>query len=746
VGRVSRRGVRADRYFVRMGINFRESKVNLEKASRVASELESLLAQQEKFVTGTKAAVNTAKASQVLLELAKLSVEKLKDASEDSVRVETLRKYGFASVASVYNSTEIALERIPGISLAGAQSLKALADQMYDAVAQSITYGIDLDSLSDADEQVIENLQGLDHLRAATKNSTKKMQPIAQAIRKSLGKTQPLNSRMRWLFTGSEKKTAALDALSEVAYLLGEPTTIVVIEAARVGLSALEKRGAEPVEEFKKRSSDYYAILEEVTNIRPSTAANRHFNQDLLDKIDAQELDTSTIKATLRQYQSFGGKFALTQGRVIIGDEMGLGKTLQAISAIAHRNMAGAQRFLVVCPASVLTNWVREVGTRSELAIIKIHGEDHKGSLQRWISESGIGITTFDTLKSFELTVEQIAELGIDTVIVDEAHYIKNVGTGRSRTIQKWLERVPNVIFLTGTPLENSVDEFITLATLLDPKIGGDLNRVVLASGPEPFRKAVAPIYLRRNTVEVLKELPELIEVTEYCTWEGVDKQKYLDAVASGNFMAMRRAAFNPQEGMVPSKLERLVELVEESIESGQKVIVFSFFRTVIEQVMQALGEKAIGPITGSVSSVQRQVIVDAFQAAEKPIALVGQIQAAGTGLNIQAASVVVICEPQIKPSLEVQAIARAHRMGQVRKVQVHRLILPESVDEQMLAILARKQVAFDEYARESDLADSATGAKGASEESIAKVIILEERRKLGIVASDDAIVVDDDE
>jgi SNF2 family DNA or RNA helicase len=197
---------------------------------------------------------------------------------------------------------------------------------------------------------------------------------------------------------------------------------------------------------------------------------------------------------------------------------------------------------------------------------------------------------------------------------------------------------------------------------------------------------------------------------------------------------------------MVPSKLERLLELVDESFESGQKVIVYSYFRSVIEQIMYSLGERAIGPITGSVSSSARQNIVDQFQSSPTPLALVGQIQAAGTGLNIQAASVVIICEPQIKPSLEVQAIARAHRMGQVRKVQVHRLILPESVDEQMLAMLARKQSEFDNYARDSDLANSVSDAKGISEESIAKVIVMDERKRLGIENKDDHIIAVEDE
>jgi SNF2 family DNA or RNA helicase len=729
-----------------MGTNFKDTKANLEQANQVLGDLERVIKEHETLITGAKAAASHAKESQVLLELAKLPVDRMKDATEETVRIETLRKYGFESVASIYNSSAIQLERIPGITLSAAQALKALADQMYQAVAQSISYGIDIDDLTRADTELIENLQGLDYLRAATKNSTSKMKPIAQTLRNSLSQTQPLNSRFRWFFTGSEKKERALNALQEITYLVGEPTTIALVEAARHGLSALEKRSPQPIEEFKKKSSDYYAILEEVTNVRPNTAANRHFNQELLDKIQAQELDTSTIKATLRQYQTFGGKFALTQNRVIIGDEMGLGKTLQAISAIAHRSSTGANRFLVVCPASVITNWMREVDSRSELPIIKIHGEDHKASLQRWVESSGIGITTYDTLKSFDITEEQIAGLGVDTVIVDEAHYIKNISTGRTRTIAKWLDRSPNVIFLTGTPLENRVDEFIALAKLLDSKMGNELSRVAMAAGPESFRRTVAPIYLRRNTEEVLKELPELIEVIEYCTWEGVDKQKYIDAVAAGNFMAMRRAAFATQPNMLPSKLERLVELVDESIESGQKIIVFSYFRSVIEQVMQVLGERAIGPITGSVSSTQRQNIVDQFQNSPTPLALVGQIQAAGTGLNIQAASVVIICEPQIKPSLEVQAIARAHRMGQVRKVQVHRLILPESVDEQMLAMLAHKQSEFDSYARDSDLADSVSDAKGSSEESIAKVIVLEERKRLGIKASDEQIEISEED
>jgi SNF2 family DNA or RNA helicase len=412
---------------------------------------------------------------------------------------------------------------------------------------------------------------------------------------------------------------------------------------------------------------------------------------------------------------------------------MGLGKTLQAISALSHRKINGAQRFLVVSPASVMTNWIREIGSRSELKVVKIHGSDQKVAFNTWKEVSGVGLTTYDTLKSFTISDSEIFNLQVDTVVVDEAHYIKNAHTGRARTITRWLDRAPNAIFLTGTPMENRVDEFISLANLLDKKVSESLSRAVLAAGPEPFRRAVAPIYLRRNASEVLKELPELIEITDFCDWDGVDRANYVRAVEAGNFMAMRQAAFKGIEGQVPSKLERLNEIVVESLENGKKILIFSFFKSVIEQVMSMLGDKALGPITGATSPSQRQALVDNFQEDSNPRALVGQIQAAGTGLNIQAAQVVIICEPQIKPSLEVQAIARAHRMGQVNKVQVHRLILPDSVDEQMLVMLHRKQQEFDQFARESELANSSVTGKDISDESIARVIISKERERLGL-------------
>jgi SNF2 family DNA or RNA helicase len=150
------------------------------------------------------------------------------------------------------------------------------------------------------------------------------------------------------------------------------------------------------------------------------------------------------------------------------------------------------------------------------------------------------------------------------------------------------------------------------------------------------------------------------------------------------------------------SKATRLLELVSEAESEQRKVIVFSFFLDTIEKVGAMLGDKCIGPINGSVSPARRQEIVDEFDKAPAGSVLVAQIQSGGTGLNIQSASVVIICEPQFKPSIENQAVSRAYRMGQSRNVLVYRLLCEDTVDEKITALLEEKQAVFDAFADRS--------------------------------------------
>lgn len=727
--------------------NFKDSKETLGKAESVASELSAAARLDESLANKTKTTLSAAKENQVLQKLAEIPVESLKDATDSKVRAETLRKYGLTNIAAVYHSSESQLSRISGISTESASEIKKLASQMHDAIAESIAFGINIESISPDDLKLLGDVQQLEGVRSKLRGNQEKLMPLAENLQKSVQIAKPLRSRFKWIFAGGERRGKALEAYGEINEVLNNPSTSSLINMAKEALTAHQQpRTVPPEQDFKNRASDYYSVLEDVSGVKPQIG-HKHFNSELIDKIENELLDTSLISATLRKYQIFGSKFALAQNRVILGDEMGLGKTMQALGVLSQRAADGATKFLIVCPASVLVNWQREIESRSNLTFVKVHGEDQRISLMKWIQRGGIALTTFDTLKAFDLTDEEIELLGVDTIVVDEAHYVKNLETGRTKTISRWLARSPRALFMTGTPLENRVSEFVNLASLLDEDFAGKLNHAALAAGVDAFRKHVAPMYLRRNSAEVLKELPELTEINEYCTWNGADYEAYLKSVTAGNFMGMRKAGMKPiRDGVLPNKMERLIELANEAFENGQKVIVFSYFRDVMNLVEAALGDRAIGPINGSVSPKRRQELVDQFSQSPEPKALIGQIQAAGTGLNIQAASVIILCEPQIKPSLEVQAIARAHRMGQVRPVQVHRLLIPEGIDDLMMKMLARKQHEFDMYAKESELANSVSSAKDLGEESIAKVFVMEERKRLNLSVANEEITIEDNE
>jgi SNF2 family DNA or RNA helicase len=412
---------------------------------------------------------------------------------------------------------------------------------------------------------------------------------------------------------------------------------------------------------------------------------------------------------------------------VIVGDEMGLGKTIQAIAVLAHlKSTSASGRLLVVCPASVVVNWTREINERSALRVHRVHGADRDHALKSCKKYGDVAVTTFDTVRAVDLEDADFA-----MVVVDEAHFLKNSATQRSRNVRRLLARADRALFLTGTPLENRVDEFKNLVGFLQPSLVENLDGMYVSS--ERFRQHVAPAYVRRNQPDVLAELPELVISDEWEEFSAEDRGSYRRAVAEGNFMAMRRAAFDQPSHS--TKLARLKEIVDEAGANGHKIIVFSYFRDVLDTLGRAL-HQAYGPLTGSVTPVHRQELVDRFAAASYGAVLLSQIQAGGVGLNMQAGSVVIICEPQVKPTLEAQAIARAHRMGQVRGVQVHRLLTPEGVDQRMVEMLDDKQRLFDEYVRRSDIASASPEAVDISEATLAKTIIEQEQERLAMEAA----------
>lgn len=152
----------------------------------------------------------------------------------------------------------------------------------------------------------------------------------------------------------------------------------------------------------------------------------------------------------------------------------------------------------------------------------------------------------------------------------------------------------------------------------------------------------------------------------------------------------------------------------------------FHFSSIPLNQVHRILSTRALDPITGSTPTVMRQQLIDQFTAAKSAKVLIAQVQVGGVGLNIQAASVIIFCEPQIKPSMETQAISRAYRMGQLRNVHVHRLLCVNTIDERMIKMLRGKQAEFDKYAEESIIGQESL--KGQSESAWIKLLIQQEQ------------------
>lgn len=254
------------------------------------------------------------------------------------------------------------------------------------------------------------------------------------------------------------------------------------------------------------------------------------------------------------------------------------------------------------------------------------------------------------------------------------------------------------------------------------------------------FRSAVAPVYLRRNQSDVLEELPPRVDMQEWVELTVRDREAYRDAVTVGNFMAMRRAAYAPGSTAHSAKLGRLVEIVEEAAANGRKVAVFSYFRDVLDTIGAVLGSAAIGPLTGSTPLDHRQNMIKGIERSPRAGGPGEPDPGRGVGLNIQAVSAVILTEPQWKPTIEDQAVARCHRMGQVRSVDVHRLLADDTVDERMLDILTAKTVLFGEYFRRSelkghspdtvDISDlKATGEVGGQVEAERRIIEMERKR-----------------
>jgi SNF2 family DNA or RNA helicase len=698
---------------------------------------ENALAQVQTLRQGIADDVSATIEKSVLEALQKSSVDDLRAYFPKGTRVGAL-KSRYATAADIYKSSPGALAQLQGIGPGSAQAIYAGAKAKAEAERERVKFRLDADKRSHEDSRLILRLQTLQTLEPMAAE-------LAQILKKVRSQVDPLvddaaryDKPLRMFFSGPKKKRVATEAAAKLDDIATGH------EVAQIGtlVSEIIRAGAKrtvPVSEiwasYERDAGALNALLSQFLSSTPSDAeaAHGYVGKPIAAAAEAVSLDTSRLKARLRGYQTFGAQYAVSRKRVIIGDEMGLGKTVQALAVATHLSVTeGARHFLVVCPASVVVNWSNEVSKHTHLLPHEVVGPSREEQLQQWASAGGVAIMTYGMAARMSLPMRP------ELLIIDEAHYVKNPDAQRSKAVRSLVGHDDRAVFLTGTPMENRLEEFRNLVSYLQPDVAVKLKVNGVKPGPTAFRKAVAPAYLRRNQVDVLNELPELIEVEDWLHMNSADSSRYRHAVASGNFMAIRQSTFLGGGASRSAKLERLVEIVEEAGDNNAKVIVFSYFLQVLDEIQRALHGKVFGPLTGSVSSAGRQAMIDDFTAHEGPATLLSQIEAGGVGLNIQSASVVIITEPQWKPSTEQQAIARAHRMGQIRTVQVHRLLAKDTIDESMRQRVLSKADLFDAYARDSAAKEAnaaAVDSAWSSGQPAMDDLVRAEQNRLGVGA-----------
>jgi superfamily II DNA or RNA helicase len=420
------------------------------------------------------------------------------------------------------------------------------------------------------------------------------------------------------------------------------------------------------------------------------------------------------LTAELRPYQRRGVdwlSFLCEAGLGgLLADDMGLGKTVQALCAVRGRT-------LVVAPTSVLPNWAAEAARfRPSLRVSVYHGA--KRSLD---PAADLTLTTYAILR---LEAATLAEVPWDCVVIDESQNIKNPDSQVARAAYGLQGAFR--LALTGTPVENRLDELWSQFNFINRGLLGSRSDFEeryarpIASGDDAalahLQERLRPFVLRRLKREVAPDLPPRTEVTLWVELSAAERASYdavraatLDEVArrlGANVSVMeileallrlRQAACHSallpgQEAASSSKIELLLETLDEALSEGHKALVFSQWTSLLDLLEPHLQRAAVGYCRLDGATRDRGAVVEAFQRPGGPPVMLISLKAGGSGLNLTAADHVFLMDPWWNPAVEDQAADRAHRLGQERPVLVHRLVAQDTVEERILALQERKR------------------------------------------------------
>ena len=627
---------------------------------------------------------------EVMNLLANIPIEDI-NKNKLGIKTKNLRARGIRTIADAYH-------RNLSSYTSNAKEVKEIINQTIKEVRQSVKLQISIDNRTKESTSLVnylvkyrDLLSYIDKIDEYEDLYIRELDSLSKSISKG-------SSSFKWLFTNKKNKELINEQYARFEPLFQEFVKEATTNVLKPFAATSKIQYIKSWEIFEKESASLLSILD---TLRPDVIQDENnygLSDELATSISEEVIHSEGLTCTLRRYQEWGVKYILHQKKVLLGDEMGLGKTIQAIAAMTSLYNTGHSHFVVVCPLSVLTNWEREIYRFSMLQVFKIHGNKKEEELASWIKEGGVALTTYETTGIFNFN----KGFKYDFLIVDEAHYVKNKEAIRSQNVSKIAKFTDRILYMTGTALENNLDEMVKLINDLNPALAKQISSMLVLSNSQVFKEKIAPVYYRRRREDVLTELPEKEEIEQWCTLLPQEEKIYEKSILEHNFMGARQLSWNIKDLSLSSKAIRLKEIVEMAKEENRKVLIFSFFLDTLFKIKEELKDIAIGPIYGAVPPEQRQQMIDDFDKAENGSVLISQILSGGTGLNIQSASVVIICEPQFKPSIENQAISRAYRMGQVRNVLVYRLLAENTIDERILNILKEKQKLFDDYADES--------------------------------------------
>ena len=450
----------------------------------------------------------------------------------------------------------------------------------------------------------------------------------------------------------------------------------------------------------------------------------------------------ASLENVLRPYQRLGVAWLWylydQQLGGILADEMGLGKTLQALALLAARHgLPPSPRprrpSLVVCPAALMENWRREAARFTPQLSVLVHHGDRRLTETAPFAEHDLIITSYGTLTRDD---ELFAAMEFDLILADEAQHLKNRRTQAAQSLRTL--RGLGRFLLTGTPLDNSLDDLRSLFDFLMPGFLAEMPYGTRGSDrawyDERLRVQTAPYILRRSKLVVAPELPEKIEQVIYCEptpaqaalyrrMQETTEQELSKLAATGasegrlhlaaltQLLRLRQICCDPRlikdETAESAKLDAFRELLAESIDEGHRVLVFSQFTSLLALLRAELDAQGVTCcyLDGSMTARARQAAVDRFQGDESVPVFLISLKAGGTGLNLTGADVVVHYDPWWNPAAEAQATDRTHRIGQTRVVTSYKLICAGTVEEKVLTLQDTKRALLADVFEASDAA-----------------------------------------